>query len=153
MGVVNVTPDSFSDGGQFQHHDAAIARGRELASEGADLIDVGGESTRPGDPTPVSAAEELARVLPVIEQLRDRVTLSIDTYKAEVADAALTAGAEIVNDVSGGAIDPDILRVAAKHSAAVVLGHLRGRPQGMAAQAVYDDVVREVKAELEERIA
>ena len=153
MGVVNVTPDSFSDGGQFQHHEVAIARGRELAAQGADLVDVGGESTRPGDPTPVSAVEELARILPVIHGLRDVVTLSIDTYKAEVADAALVAGAEIVNDVSGGAIDPELLRVAARHGAAVVLGHLRGRPQGMAEQAVYDDVVREVKAELEERIA
>jgi dihydropteroate synthase len=141
MGVVNATPDSFSGS-------------QPLSSllGGADIVDVGGESTRPGA-APVGAAEELRRVLPVLAAARGRVTLSIDTYKAEVAAAALEAGAEIVNDISGGTLDPDIFRVVARKEAALVVGHLRGTPADMQAHARYDDVVREVRDELGERLA
>src|SRR5262245_9316318 len=134
VGVLNLTPDSFSDGGRFASIDQALAAGRTLAAEGAHWIDVGGESTRPGA-APVSADEEQARVLPVIEGLAqglpESVRISIDTYKASTARAALAAGASVVNDVSGGLIDPDILRVTASAGAAIVLGHLRGWPATM----------------------
>jgi dihydropteroate synthase len=152
MGVVNVTPDSFSDGGRFTEAAAAIAHGQALAAAGADLVDVGGESTRPGA-RPVGAAEERERVLPVVRALARRVTVSIDTCKADVADAALEAGAELVNDVSGGLLDPELLAVAARRGAVVVLGHLRGTPADMAARADYADVVAEVRSELGERVA
>jgi dihydropteroate synthase len=150
MGVVNVTPDSFSDGGAFDDTAAAIAHGGALIAEGADIVDVGGESTRPGaEPVPVK--EEAARVLPVVRALAGAVTVSVDTYKAEVAAAALDAGAEIVNDVSGGTLDPELLRVVARHRAYVILGHLRATPAQMQAHARYTDVVREVVRELAER--
>src|SRR5919201_3844415 len=130
MGVVNVTPDSFSDGGRFARADDAIAHGVKLASEGADVLDIGGESTRPGA-APVSAEEELARVLPVVEELTAATTVpvSIDTTKAPVAQAALDAGATIVNDVSAGRFDPDILGVAAAAAAGFVLMHMQGQPR------------------------
>ncbi len=128
MGVVNVTPDSFSDGGRFAGAEQAIAFGLKLLADGADLVDVGGESTRPHDASPVTAAEELERVLPVIRGLvRGGATVSIDTTKAEVAAAALAAGAEVVNDISGGGFDPGIIDVAARAGAAYVCGHVRGR--------------------------
>lgn len=122
MGVLNITPDSFSDGGRFLDPEAALAQGRKLVAEGADILDIGGESTRPGS-SAVGAEEELARVMPVIEVLVPAlaVPVSIDTYKARVADAALRAGARIVNDVWGFSRDPDMARVAADHGAAVVL--------------------------------
>jgi dihydropteroate synthase len=151
MGVVNVTPDSFSDGGSLADERAAIARGVALAAAGADVVDVGGESTRPGA-VPVPLAEELARVLPVVRALADVVTVSIDTGKAEVAAAAIEAGAEIVNDVSGGTLDPELLRVVARTDACVILGHLRGTPADMMRHARYDDVVSEVRAELLARV-
>jgi dihydropteroate synthase len=152
MGVCNVTPDSFSDGNQHYEASAAVARAEALVRAGADLIDVGGESTRPGA-TRVGAAEEWARIEPVVRALAGRVTVSVDTYKAEVADAALQAGAELVNDVSGGTLDPELLRVCALHRAKLVLGHLRGTPADMAGRAEYRDVVREVRDELAERLA
>jgi dihydropteroate synthase len=133
MGVLNVTPDSFSDGGRYLAPDRAIEHGLELGKEGADWIDVGGESTRPGS-TPTTAEEELARVLPVIRGLRRRrpgLTISIDTTKAEVAEQALRAGAGIINDVSGLRFDARIAQVAARHGAPLVLMHLRGRPATM----------------------
>jgi dihydropteroate synthase len=151
MGVVNVTPDSFSDGGAFAQMDAAVARGHALVAEGADLVDVGGESTRPGA-APVSARDEAARVVPVVRALAATAIVSVDTYKAAVAAAALDAGAELVNDVSGGTLDPELLRVVARHGAHVILGHLRGSPADMNAHARYGDVVREVISELAERI-
>jgi dihydropteroate synthase len=153
MGVVNATPDSFSDGGQFLDPEQAAARGRALAAAGADLIDVGGESTRPGDRPVLPADEERRRVLPILERLRGQVTLSIDTYKAEVAAAALAAGAELVNDISGGALDPELLQVVARQNAAVVLGHLRGPVAKMIERVEFGDVVREVTEELQERVA
>ena len=153
MGVVNVTPDSFSDGGRYRDAAAAVEHARALVAEGADLLDVGGESTRPGA-EPVSASEEFARVLPVLEGLRAiGVPLSIDTYKAEVARAALDAGATLINDVSGGALDPGILTLAATRGAPIVLGHLRGTPLTMMGQVGFSDVVAEVGAELAARIA
>ncbi|MDB4968357.1 MAG: dihydropteroate synthase [Myxococcales bacterium] len=152
MGVVNVTPDSFSDGGACFDEVSAVARGRRLFAEGADLVDVGGESTRPGA-EPVSASEEAARVVPVVRALAELGAVSIDTYKAEVAALALAAGAEVVNDISGGTLDPALFGVVAQHGAAVIIGHLRGTPKDMQAHARYDDVVREVVAELRLRVA
>ncbi len=127
MGVVNVTPDSFSDGGQCQTVEQAVARGLQLVEDGADILDIGGESTRPGA-QPVSAREELGRILPVIERLSQvtRTPISVDTSKAKVAEAAISAGAELVNDISGGSFDPEIVSVAAEASAVYICSHLRG---------------------------
>jgi dihydropteroate synthase len=154
MGVINVTPDSFSDGGRLFDAGAAIEAGVRMVGEGADLIDVGGESTRPGA-EPLDAGEERRRVLPVIEGLaaKVRVPLSIDTYKAATAAAALGAGASIVNDVSGLRYEPDLGGVAATHRAALVLMHTRGRSKDMYRQASYHDVVAEILDELRESIA
>ncbi len=153
MGVVNVTPDSFSDGGRFLDPDAAVAQALRLAEEGADLVDVGGESTRPGAPS-VPADDEVRRVVPVIERLRARgfsLPISIDTWKGAVARAALAAGADLVNDVTGLS-DADLGRAAAEAGAPVVLQHTRGTPADMASRARYDDVAAEVARELEEAL-
>jgi dihydropteroate synthase len=152
MGVVNVTPDSFSDGGRYLDPDAAVAHGLALAAEGADLLDVGGESTRPGAGD-VAEAVELERVLPVVEGLAASagVPVSIDTRKAAVAAAALRAGAAMVNDVSAGRNDPELLTVAAEAKVALVLMHMRGIPATMQDDPRYDDVVAEVAAFLDER--
>ena len=151
MGVVNVTPDSFSDGGRWHDPDQAIAHGRRLVAEGADLIDVGGESTRPGATRPL-VAEELGRVVPVIAALAgDGAVVSVDTMRAEVAEAALVAGAQVVNDVSGGLADPEILAVVAAHDAAYVAMHWRAHAATMQQHASYADVVAEVAHELEQR--
>ena len=155
MGVLNVTPDSFSDGGRFVDVGAAVAAGLALVRAGADVIDVGGESTRP-DAEVVTADLEIARVVPVIEGLRAAgcaAVVSIDSLKAAVAEAALAAGADLVNDVSGGALDPAILAVAARHGAPMVLGHLRGTPQNMMRDVHFGDVVGEVGGELAARVA
>jgi dihydropteroate synthase len=156
VGVLNCTPDSFSDGGRHGTAEDAIAAGVRMAEEGADWIDVGGESTRPGS-TPVPEEEERARVVPVIEGLRERlpdgVRISIDTYKAGTARAALKAGARVVNDVSGGLLDARILGAAAEAGATIVLGHLRGEPATMMKEVAFDDVVAEVGDELAARIA
>jgi len=153
MGVVNVTPDSFSDGGQYLDSTAAIQRGFELVTEGVDVLDIGGESTRPGAAS-VPADEELARVIPVIRGLRERtgIPISIDTRKAEVAAAALAVGADIVNDVSALTYDPEMVEVARKSGAGVVLMHMRGEPGTMQAHPVYGDVVSEVCAYLGGRL-
>jgi dihydropteroate synthase len=153
MGVINVTPDSFSDGGQRFDARRAIDDGVQMVADGADILDIGGESTRPGaDPLP--ADEELQRVLPVIEGLRARVDvpLSIDTYKASVADRAMDIGAAIINDISAFAYEPELATVAARRRAAVVLMHNRGRSSAMYAAANYRDVAAEVTAELEARV-
>ncbi len=153
MGVVNVTPDSFSDGGQFLDASAAIAHGRRLAEEGAQVLDVGGESTRPGA-EPVSAGEELRRVVPVIEGLAPLgARISIDTTKAAVAEAALDAGATVVNDVSALRFDPDLAALVARSGAGCCLMHMLGEPRTMQEDPRYDDVVSDVKAFLEERLA
>ncbi|HET9417766.1 MAG TPA: dihydropteroate synthase [Chthoniobacterales bacterium] len=145
IGVLNVTPDSFSDGGRFFDLDAAIVHGTEMAKQGADIIDVGGESTRPGA-EPVSPHEELRRVVPVIERLRRKISklISIDTSKAEIARAALEAGACIINDVTGGRADPEMLPLVAKARAAFVLTHMQGTPRTMQMEPRYNDVVAEV---------
>jgi dihydropteroate synthase len=145
MGVLNVTPDSFSDGGKFFSSEAAIAQGEQMARDGAQIIDVGGESTRPGA-QPTSADEELGRVLPVIKKLREKVSafISIDTSKAEVAHAALRAGASIVNDVTGGRGDGEMLPLVGKKKAAFIVMHMQGEPRTMQIDPHYDDVVAEV---------
>jgi dihydropteroate synthase len=154
MGVLNVTPDSFSDGGKYATADAAIARGMELAAQGADIIDIGGESTRPGA-EPVPAEEETRRVLPVIEVLAGKTSaaISIDTCKSAVARAALGAGADIVNDITALGGDPLMARIVAESGAGLVLMHMQGTPQTMQIAPHYGDVVREVKEFLLEREA
>ena len=155
MGVVNVTPDSFSDGGAFLDADSAIAQGRRLAAEGADLLDIGGESTRPRA-QPVTADEEIARVLPVIAALADdetAVTISIDTSKIAVAEAALGAGARYVNDVTAFRAEPDLAGLVADRGVDCCLMHMLGEPRTMQDDPRYDDVVSDVKAFLEERLA
>lgn len=145
MGVLNVTPDSFSDGGEFYSAEKAVEQGKRMAAEGAQIIDVGGESTRPGAGD-VSVEEELRRVIPVIAELRESVPafLSIDTSKAAVARAGLDAGAAIINDVTGARSDPEMFAVAAERKAALIIMHMQGTPRTMQAAPRYDDVVREV---------
>lgn len=152
MGVVNVTPDSFSDGGRWREPEYAVAHARQLLAEGADLLDVGGESTRPGATRPV-VAEELDRVIPVITVLAEQgAVISVDTMRAEVADAALAAGAKLVNDVSGGLADPEILDVVAARGASYAAMHWRAHADTMEKHAEYDDVVAEVVADLAQRV-
>jgi dihydropteroate synthase len=151
MGVLNVTPDSFSDGGLFVDPSDAIAHGRRLVEEGAALVDVGGESTRPGAAS-ISADEELARVEPVLEGLRG-LPISIDTSKAAVARRALELGAELVNDVTALRADPELAEVVARGDAFVCLMHMQGEPRTMQVAPRYDDVVSDVLAFLEERVA
>jgi len=152
MGVVNVTPDSFSDGGQYFETGKAVARGLEMAAEGADILDVGGESTRPGS-RPVPEAEELRRVVPVVEALRRKssVLISVDTTKAAVARAALEAGADIVNDTSALRSDPGMAGVVAGSGAGLVLMHMQGTPLTMQQAPRYDDLLGEIAAFLAER--
>ena len=153
MGVVNVTPDSFSDGGLFLDADAAVEHGLRLTAEGADILDIGGESTRPGA-DPVGEDEELRRVVPVIERLAGgQVRLSIDTTKVPVARVALEAGASLVNDVSALRFDPGMAALVAETGAGCCLMHMLGEPRTMQEDPRYDDVVSEVKAFLEERLA
>jgi dihydropteroate synthase len=154
MGILNVTPDSFSDGGLLLDARAAVEAGVRMVEEGADVLDVGGESTRPGA-RPLAAQEECDRVLPVIEALAARVEvpISVDTYKASVAEAAVAAGAAIVNDISGLRYEPDLAGVVARRGAALVLMHTRGRSSEMYRQAVYTEVVDEVLDELRESVA
>ena len=154
MGVLNVTPDSFSDGGRYLDPPAAVAHAQAMASEGADLIDVGGESTRPGS-SPVEAAEQVRRVVPVIREVRGHlpeVTLSIDTTRAEVAAAALDAGADVINDISAGRDDSGLLPLAARRRCPLVLMHMQGTPATMQINPVYSDVTAEVAAFLRDRL-
>jgi dihydropteroate synthase len=154
MGVINVTPDSFSDGGVFLDPALAVEAGMQMVADGADLLDVGGESTRPGA-NALDAAEERKRVLPVIERLVSKVNvpISVDTYKASIAKAALEAGATIVNDISGLRYEPELAQVVARARAPIILMHTRGRSKDMYKQAVYGEVVDEVLDELRESIA
>ena len=155
MGVLNVTPDSFSEQGIYFDRHAAIARGLEIEREGADILDIGGESTRPGA-KPVDEREELDRTIPVIETLRGkglRIPISIDTMKSGVAQRALKAGAEIVNDASGLRFDPSLASVVARHRAALVLMHMRGAPRTMQRGPFARDVMREVMSGLRESLA
>jgi dihydropteroate synthase len=151
MGVVNVTPDSFSDGGAFEDAEAAIAHGRRLAAEGAGILDVGGESTRPGA-DPVPAEEELRRVLPVVAGLAETARVSIDTMKLAVAEAALDAGASYVNDVTAFRHDPELAGLVADRGVDCCLMHMLGEPRTMQRDPRYGDVVSDVKAFLEQRL-
>lgn len=152
MGIVNVTPDSFSDGGRWFDPERAVAHGLALLDEGADILDVGGESTRPGAARP-AVEEELRRVLPVVRELAGAgATVSVDTMRAEVAAHAIEAGAALVNDVSGGLADPAMLPLMARSGTPYVLMHWRGHSTGMQANAVYDDVVTDVVHELRARV-
>lgn len=153
MGILNVTPDSFSDGGRFAEPDAACEQGLRMVSDGAAIIDIGGESTRPGA-TPVSPDEEIRRVIPVIERIRSQsdVCLSIDTYHSATAEAALVAGANIINDVSALRFDPDMAPLIARTGAPLVLMHMLGTPKDMQTEPHYDNCVEEIASFFEERI-
>jgi len=152
MGILNVTPDSFADGGRHNEFDAAVARGLEMIAEGVDIIDIGGESTRPGAER-VSEAEEIARTIPVITELaKQGVKISIDTMRASTAEAAIKAGASIINDVSGGLADPLMLQTAARLGVPYIAMHWRGQSKDMNSKAIYNDVVIDVISELQERI-
>lgn len=154
MGVLNITPDSFSDGGRYLDSEAAIARGLEIEHDGADLLDIGGESTRPGA-GPISAEEELRRILSVIEGLRGklRIPISVDTQKAEVAEAAIAAGAEILNDVSALRSDPRLAEVARRARVPIILMHMRGTPRTMQSGPFARDVIADVMAGLRDAMA
>lgn len=153
IGIVNVTPDSFSDGGKFLSKDAAVAHALELVEQGADVLDIGGESTRPGAAS-LSAEEEIARVVPVIESLslQMQTPISVDTTKAEVASAATCAGAAIVNDISSFRFDPQMAEVVRGSASGVILMHMQGTPRTMQANPKYQDVVTEVREFLQERV-
>jgi dihydropteroate synthase len=152
MGILNVTPDSFADGGKHNDFESAVARGLEMISEGVDIIDIGGESTRPGADR-VSEEEEIARTIPVIKELaKHGAKISIDTMRASTAKAAITAGASIINDVSGGLADPSMLQTAAELKVPYIAMHWRGQSKDMNSKAVYGDVVNDVISELQERI-
>jgi len=153
VGVVNVTPDSFFNGGLYFEPARAIERALALAAEGADIIDIGGESSRPGS-NPIPAKEEKKRILPVVEVLKQKndVLISVDTTKADVAEAALAAGADIINDISAGRFDPRMLPLAARSGAGLILMHMKGTPRTMQIAPHYDDVLGEVRAFLKERL-
>ncbi len=153
MGVLNITPDSFSDGGHFFNTDIALAHGEKMAADGADILDIGGESTRPFSEA-ISEEEECRRVLPVIEQLAKRISIpiSIDTVKSGVARRALDAGAAIINDISALRLDPDMANVAAKTGVPLILMHMKGTPKTMQVDPVYDDLLGEIRAFFEEAI-
>lgn len=154
MGVLNVTPDSFSDGGRFADLEAALAQAQAMCAAGADWIDIGGESTRPGARR-VEAAEQLRRILPVFQAIKGRlpVVLSVDTTLAAVAEAALEAGASVINDISAAQEDAEMLKLAARRKAALILMHMQGQPATMQANPHYDDVVGQVQAFLARRLA
>jgi len=153
MGVVNITPDSFSDGGLYLDAEKAVEHGLTLDAEGADILDIGGESSRPGS-DPVSAEEELRRVIPVISRLRPKThaLISIDTMKFDVARAALDAGADIINDISSFALDPRILRLAAERDTGFILMHMKGLPKTMQVKPFYENVVQEIRSYLAEKM-
>jgi len=153
MGILNVTPDSFSDGGEFYQPEQAIERGVQMVAEGADIIDIGAESTRPGA-EPVSAEEELRRLIPVLEGLLKKVAvpISVDTYKSTVAETALNAGAHIINDISGLRFDPQLKEVIARYQVPVTIMHIKGEPRNMQQNPHYDDLIGEIYGYLAESI-
>jgi dihydropteroate synthase len=152
MGILNITPDSFADGGKYNNFESAIRRGQEMIAEGVDIIDIGGESTKPGAER-ITLEEELERVIPVVRELSQLgIKISIDTMRSEVARKAIEVGASIINDVSGGLADPEMLTTAASLELPYIAMHWRGHSKDMNSQAVYKDVVSEVIEELQERI-
>lgn len=153
MGILNLTPDSFSDGGQFNDSQLAVDRALQMVAEGAEIIDIGGESTRPGAAR-ISASEQIARILPAISAIARQTTapVSVDTTLSDVAESALDAGAQLINDISAGREDPAILSLVARHDAPVVLMHMLGSPATMQQSPAYDNVVQEVKTFLQKRI-
>src|SRR5215467_14263048 len=154
MGVLNITPDSFSDGGKYMDPDRAFARAVELEEQGADIIDVGAESTRPGSER-ISAAEENRRLIPVLKRLRGKLTVpvSVDTYKAEVAELAIEHGAEAINDPSGLTFDPQLAKIVVQYDAGLVLNHMRGRPESWAKLPPLRDVMGTIVRELEAAVS
>jgi dihydropteroate synthase len=154
MGVLNVTPDSFSDGGRYSDPDRAFARALELEEQGADILDIGAESTKPGS-TRISAAEEMRRLIPVLKRLKDRLTIpiSVDTYKAEIAERALELGVEIINDPSGLTFEPHLARVISNHNAGLVLNHMRGRPETWAKLGPMPDPMGTIGRDLDAAIS
>lgn len=154
MGILNVTPDSFSDGGEFNTLATAIAQAETMIAAGADMLDIGGQSTRPGAAT-ISLAEELDRTIPVITALRERfsIPISIDTTRSEVAEAAIQAGADIINDISGGTFDPHILAIAAQTQMPIILMHMRGTPQTMQQLTEYQDLISDIQTVFQQQIA
>jgi dihydropteroate synthase len=154
MGILNMTPDSFSDGGQFKYHDQAIDYALEMVKEGANIIDIGGESTRPGAKA-VQLEEELMRTIPIIEaiRLKSDCLISIDTYKSKVAKAALDAGADMVNDISGLTFDHNMAALAAERNVPVIIMHIKGKPGDMQKNPNYDNLIKEIKAFFEVQIA
>ena len=159
IGVLNITPDSFSDGGLYFNADSAVAQAHQMAEDGAHVIDIGGESTRPatfGDQSPLPAAEEMARILPVITRLAaelPHIPISVDTYKAEVARAALDAGASLINDISGLTFDPEMAPLAAERGVPVIVMHLLGSPRDIPLKPIYVDVIADIKAFFDRQIA
>lgn len=153
MGILNVTPDSFSDGGKYADAKYAVKHGLEMIEQGADIIDIGGESTRPGS-TPVAEEEELGRVIPVIEGIRKEsdIPISIDTYKAKVAMESIFAGADMINDISGCRFDPEMASVATNANIPVTIMHIKGTPRNMQENPTYDDIIKEIKQYLAESI-
>ncbi len=154
MGVLNVTPDSFSDGGKYSEPDRAFARALEIEEQGADIVDIGAESTRPGS-APISAAEEARRLIPVLKRLKDRLSIpiSVDTYKAEIAERALDLGVEIINDPSGLTIEPQLARAVSNHNAGLILNHMRGRPEIWAKLGPMPDPMATIIRDLEAAIS
>ena len=152
MGILNVTPDSFSDGGKYDTVDKALKQAEKMVFEGAGIIDIGGESTRPYS-DPISLAEELDRIIPVIEKINSNMdaVISVDTYKSKVADEAMKAGAKIINDISGFTFDPEMEKIALKHDACSIIMHIKGTPKNMQTDPHYDDVVAEVFDFLDQR--
>lgn len=150
MGILNVTPDSFADGGLYTNEEAAIKHAKQMIQEGADIIDVGGESTRPGAEK-ITEEQELKRVLPIIKALKDEITISIDSYKPAVAKACIEAGADMINDITG-LTNPDMIEVAAKNNTPVIIMHMQGTPETMQQHPEYTDVIKEIKQFLQQQI-
>ncbi|MCK4967055.1 dihydropteroate synthase [bacterium] len=151
MGVINVTPDSFSDAGRFIEPEAAVEQGLKMVEQGADIIDIGGESTRPGSES-ISAQKEIDRIMPVVEGLVNNAVISVDTYKADVAETALEAGIHIINDISAMRFDPRMAGVAKKFNVPVIMMHIKGTPKDMQVNPEYNDLIGEIKSYFEERI-
>ena len=154
MGIVNITPDSFSDGGVYFDHSAAVAHSEQLINDGADIIDIGGESSRPGA-TPVTEKEELRRIIPVIRDVRDsnsKILISVDTTKSTVASMALKAGADIVNDISGLSFDAKMIKVIKKYEAPIIIMHMKGNPQNMQLSPNYDNIIQEISLFFDKKI-